>query len=96
MTNLLKFIFIVSIFFFTNEIVAQESRSLEKRKKELIQQEEQRKAEEAQALKDMQSGHMAIQTKDTRKRMKKSKKKANKVNKNKQGSFITRMFSKSF
>lgn len=75
---------------------AQNDRSIEKRKKELIEKEEQRKAEEMQYLEEMRSNHMAIQSKDTRKRMKKSKRKSKRVNDNRGTFILKRWYLKLF
>ena len=94
MPNLIKIFFLLIFSFIATTSFSQNSRSLEKRKQELIDKEEQRKQEENQAIKEMQATHLAIQSKDTRKRMKKSKKKANKNNKNKNSFSFKKYFKK--
>lgn len=94
MTKLIKILIIFSVTLISIQSYAQKPQSVEKRKKELIEKEEQRKAEEQQAIKEMQENHMAIQTKDTRKRMRKSKKKAKRANDHKKGFILRRLFTK--
>lgn len=70
---------------------SQKGQSIEKREKELLKKEEQRKAEDAAAIEEGKKNHMKIQTRETKKRMRKSRKKANKVNHNKGGFFLIRL-----
>ena len=94
MTNIIKISLIIIFSLLCSAGFTQNSRSLEKRKQELINKEEERKSEQEQALKEMQASHIAIQTKKTKKRMKKSKRKANKNNKNKKSFSIKTLFKK--
>jgi hypothetical protein len=73
--------------------LAQESRSVEKRKAQLEKQEDEKKRLGEKAHEEGIEKHMQIQTKETRKRMKQNKKKAKRVNNNRGKSFFQRLFS---
>ena len=98
--NCKQYIMTLLILLFVSGIPAtahsQNQRSIEKRKKELAEKEEDRKAEEEQAKQEMIENHMAIQQKETRRRMRKSKRKAERVNNNRAGFSFRNLFNKIF
>ena len=96
--RILTYILLLTIgLFVANNSYAQKldrPQSLKNRRKHLQKKEEQRKAEEAIAVKELKKLHMSLQTKKVKKRMKKAKKKAKRNNANKKGNIFTRWLHK--